>query len=543
VIYVMKMKIRIPVLMVLLFVLSNTVSCQSSSSTELVPTNVVVDFDSTTMDSSLSAGDSGIMNLVIENNGGRRGENIEVYLPSTGVVSIDKRFYIGKLEAGESKTFPVLVRVKNDAVTGLSAVNVRIKFDGFNYAGMDISNQLTTWNVPFRVYGKPSFQITPAETTYFKDTLGELVLEGMVLDPVKNLEATLSSSCITVIGSSRRYLGAIGAGKSFKINYPIKPTAAGACSASLLLQYTDESGSSATDNVTLGLNIDDAGIDFKIINISYEPTGPGETVSMLIGLKNVGKADSKDTTLSLSLSEPFVPVDTSEKYLGTVSAGQYVETQFDISVSWDAEIKAYAIPMTIFYKVGGMTYNVSKSIGIDVGGSIILEIMNIDTSRGNVRIEVANIGTRAADGVKATLEIPSGGSAVNASGRPAGFQRPGMNATGGRPARNATMAGGGVQSFVSYKSDIKANKQTTFTFDTTATGPATLKIEYTGLNNRRVTETERITLGSGRGFSSFRSRQTTASQGTSYTTYAIYLAVAAVLILAARKFYRGMKSG
>ena len=83
-----------------------SVNVLAATATELSPTNVVVDFDGTSMDSSLKAGDSGILNLVIENTGGRRAEDVEVYIPSTGAVSVDKRFYMGRVDAEQSKNMP-----------------------------------------------------------------------------------------------------------------------------------------------------------------------------------------------------------------------------------------------------------------------------------------------------------------------------------------------------------------------------------------------------------------------------------------------------
>jgi len=521
-----------------LITLACLMTLASAQSTDLAPTNMVVDFDSSSIDTNLRAGDTGVLNLVITNSGGRRAEDVEVYIPTSGSINVDKRFEVGRLDAGASKSLPVLIRVDKDAPTGLSAVNIRILYDGYDNVGDEDNDQLTTWNYPLRIYGDPSFQITALKTTYFKDILDDLVIEGKVLDPVKDLEATFSSSCITVIGSSRQYIGSINVENPFNLNYKIKPTTSGACSASILLEYTDESGSSSSDNITIGLNVEDSGIDFKVVSINYEPTGPGETVAMKIGLKNVGKANSEDTTMSLSLTSPFVPVDTSEKYLGMVGAGETIETQFDIAVGWDADVKAYAIPLTIFYKVGGMTYNVSKDIGIDIGGKIILEIINIDTSRGNVRVEVANIGTRTADGVKAILELPANRSSFMTKS-----ESNGAKDLPTERRRNSTKVMSTAKRYVAYKSDIKTNKETTFTFDTTASGPAKLIIEYTGLNNKRITEEEQIMLGSGGSTYSRHGGSKDGSTGTSTTTYLIYIIIIVVLALVARKFYRGMKSG
>jgi len=533
----------------------------ASDSDSTAPTNVVVDFDTTSFDSTMSPGDSAILNLVIGNTGGYRADDIEIYIPSTGTVTADKRFEIGRLDAGSSKTLPVLIRVNKDAKTGLTAVNVKLNFDGFKADGTAENNQLTTWDVPLMVYGRPSFQLNPVKTTFYKDTLDELRFEGTLLSQVKDLEATLSSSCLTVIGSSRKYLGDLPANEGFALAYPVKPTAEGACTASVKLEYVDESGSSTSSNLTVGLNVETAGVDFKVLNISYDPTGPGETVAVKVGLTNVGKARADETTVSLTLTEPFVPVDTPEKYIGSVGAGETVYVTFNVAVGWDAEIQAYAIPLTVGYKVGGTSYAVEKTMGLDVSGQVILEVINVEQSRGSLRIEIANIGTRTAEGVKATLSFqgarnftrgrvesqgssgdqaqrqpPNPFSMLTGGGRPTG----GGQQTQGSASTTSAAAAGGQEQLVAYKSDIKPTKQTTFTFDSSLSGPAVLTLEYTGRNNERVTQTERFTVG---GLSaSTASSATRGRGGLSLTQIALYGVVLAAAAVIAYKLYRRMKA-
>jgi len=526
----------------ILWLLSTMVAAvASTTTTETAPTNMVVNFDSTTFDSSLSPGDSGILNLVIKNSGGRRADNVEVYIPSTAAVSADKRFYVGSMDAGESKTLPVTVRVSESAKTGLTAVNVKMTYNGFDSSGNSDNNKVTTWDIPLRVYGKPSFQMTPEKTTYFKDTLDDLKLEGRLVASVKDLEATLTSDCVTVIGSSRKNLGDLSRDQTFELDYQIKPTKTGACTVSLRMEYTDESGTTAKDNVSLGLNIEDAGVDFKVANVSYKPTGPGEAVTVSVGLTNVGKADAIDTTVALTLDSPFVPVDTSEKYVGVVAAGASVAAEFNIAVGWDAETKTYSIPLAITYKVGGTTYNATKNIGLEVSGKVILEVINVQSSRGSIRVDVANIGTRTADGVKGTLIVS--GQARNQSmgqgrNQTAGFGRNQTSNAGLRP-QNVSVASGEDVQLVSYKSDIKPSKQTTFTFTTAATGPAVLTLEYTGLNNERVTQTERIMLSaSAVGSTSASGFSTRSASGTSTTTYILYGVVILAAAVIVHRFYK-----
>ncbi|GEM_PF-870402 len=541
--------IEFTILMVLILGIVDT-DAASNSTSSTGPTNMVVDFDSTTFESNLRAGDSGIMNLVVRNTGGKLADNVQLALSSSASVHVDKNFYIGRVDVGMSKTIPVIVRVESTAKTGLTAIQVQIRYDGFTADGASDDNALTTWEIPFRIYGNPAFQITPSKTTYSKDNVDELELEGVALDSLKDLEVTLSSSCATVIGSSRKYIGAISSNQTFKLTYSIKPTASGACIASLHLSYTDDSGNRDSDNISLGLNVEEAGVDFKVVNVSYAPTGPGETANVKIRLKNVGNANADDTTLSLSLTSPFAPVDSQEKYVGEVNGGQTIDIEFNLAIGWDATTQAYSIPLTITYKVGGTSYTAEKSIGIDVSGKIILQLINVRSSGGSVSIDVANIGTRTADGVKATLitgEVSAsdaqGGVAPQLRGSTGQGNISGARSGGGNRSfgGNFTQAAQSTQYLVSYKSDIKPSKQTTFTFTTSASGPAVLTLEYTGLNNQRITQTERITLGAS---SSSRNLAGTVSRsgGTSITTLAVYGLVVVVVTFVAYKFYKRRKT-
>ncbi len=527
-----------------------------TSNTE--PTSMVVDFTSTSLDSKLSRGDSGILNLVIKNTGGMPAEKVEIWLPGTASIHIDKRQYIGYMEAGSSKTIQAIIRIDDNAQTGLNVIQARINYDGFESDGDRKNLQTAVWEIPVRIYSNPSFQLRPSKTTYYKDTTEDLILEGTVKEKVKDIEAKISSNCLTVIGSSQAYIGDVRESKDFNITYNIKPTTAGACTSSVKLTYTDPSGGKSTEDVSFGLNIQEAGVDFKITNVSYKPTGPGETVELAINLKNIGEADAQGTTLSLGAGDPFAPVDTLERYIETVGSGEEAIAKYRLSVSWDAVTQTYTIPLTITYKVGGTTYTSKKDIGIDVSGKVILSIINVDSSTGTVRIDIANMGTRTANAVKATLIV--GGSDVGAGqqgfgGRLTGNFNYSETTGGGRVARDNTGGGpaGGnfsrtdnataIQTYVSYKSDIKSGKQTTFTFSASGTGPATLLIEYSGENNQRITQRETITLQGRSSLTTGRNGQTTirGTGGINYIEIGLYAIVAIVILFIAYRLYKRRK--
>jgi hypothetical protein len=497
------------------------------------PTSVIVDFDSTTTDLSLGRGESGVLNIVIENTGGQSAEDATVKVYSRASLSISKTFSIGTIIAGESKTLPVVVKALDSPKGGLATVIVNIKYDGYDSGGSLDRDEETNWEIPVWVSEDPLFQVTPSETTYHEGALEELSLSCMALNPAKDLQTNLSSSCITVIGTSKQYIGDISPDEPFTIKYTIKPSSSGACETTLDLTYTDEFGSAASEEIPIGLNVEDAGVDFKVVGVGYDLAGPGSTVKVKVSLKNEGSVVSEDTTLSLSLSDPFVPVDGAEKFVGDIGIGQQVEVEFELYVSWDAETKTYSVPLIIDYKTGGSSYEKEKGIGIDISGEVILEILNVESASGSVRIQVANIGTRNAESVKATL-VMSPQASRNTSSQP---QR--QMPEGFTPQTSG-------QQLVEYKSSIKTTKEATFTFSTSYSGTATLILEYTGLNNERVTQEERINIGAGSvatastDFSSMRSGRSRG--GNPYDTI-IIVVVAIVLAYLGYRYYKRKKKG
>lgn len=542
------------IILIVLF-LSSVTWGASSTTSEVAPTNMVVDFDLTGVDSNLRRGAEGTLNLVIKNTGGQIAEKVDVWIPGTNTIIVNKRFYIGRMDPGESKTIPVMIRVDDEARTGLNSVQVRINYDGFDSDGDRDSNQISSWEIPIRVYADPSFQIWPEKTTYFKDTIDKLVLTAKSQDDIEDLSVTLSSDCLTVIGSSRKYLREVEANENFTIEYDIKPSEEGACDNILSFSYLDEDGSRASDDVSLGINVEKAGVDFKIVNVSCLSASPGEKVRLDLAMRNVGKATADDVTLVLSLSDPFVPVDTTDIYVGEVMGGETIDASFNIAIGWDAEIKVHSLPLEIEYKVGGTSYSVEKDIGLDVSGNVLLEIINVETSGSSTRVEVVNLGTRDAEGVKATLVVGSGAQMTTASADTSGSTRGGeMMIPGMRTMQRATETretetqietqsdrnqSGESQYLVDYKSDIKANKDTTFTFDGIVSGTATLILEYTDTNNKRVEQVEKITVGSARISTTGTSSRIVRGSGTGIGTYLLYGVIIVMIVFVIYRKYKG----
>lgn len=532
------------VLIFLVFSIDTVTSAISTSKTNTTaPTNIIVDLSATFVDSNLRKGDSGLLTLVVKNTGSQKAEQVEVWIKETTYVRVNKKFYIGTMNAQESKTLQVMITITHDAKTGLTSIPVTIYYDGYDSYGTKKENLYTNWEIPIRIYANPNFQVSAQRTDYFKGNIDNLTLVVSSEDYFKDLTLVLSSAsnCITVIGSSRKYISEISPNKNFRLDYKIKPNTAGVCATLLSLSYIDASGNKASDEISIGLNIEDTTVDFKILNISYPSISPGDSIKIKLILKNVGKTEADDVTVQLSLNTPFVPINTNERYINKVLPDETFEVEFDIAVSWDAETKVYSIPLKILYKVGGISYIAEKDIGVDVSGKVLLEVINVATSRGTITIDVANLGTRTAEAVKATLTFYTSQEVPLAQER--NFSQQQFSETRARFG-NRTQFGNfsrvTQQSFISYKSDIKPGKQATFTFSTQGSGQALLTLEYTGLNNQRITQTERITIREAVGGGTNSTGGLRSSKSTNdLLVYALYFTIALILVFI---IYRKLKN-
>ncbi len=442
-------------------IMSAAVAQSSTDTIPLIPTNMILDYDSSHVDSNLRPGDSGVLRVVIQNTGGQAAEDVELWIPGTPQIHVNNKWHMGRIEAGESKTVSRVIEISDDARIGLHTLQVKITYDGFDSKGDRKNNQLTKWEIPLRIYGNPNFQAHPAQTTFLKGVPSDLVLECNTENHVRDVSAILSSDCITVFGSTKNYVGQLSKKQNFTLSYRINPDTIGMCEASVTLSYTDESGNAATDNLIFGLNIQDPDVDLRVTGVNYTQMSPGGTSVLIIKLKNMGSESANDVTVSLDLSDPFTPVQTAEKYVDEFKEGETRELKFMFLVGSGAETKAYKIPLGIEYEIGETRYKINKSIGVDVSGKVQLEIISVEVRRDKLQIEVANVGTRTAYAVKAILKTHH------------------LNKT---------------ETEIAYKDDIKPNKPATFSFEIPKEKKGDLILEYSGVNNERVEIKESVDI-------------------------------------------------
>ncbi|MBM3309836.1 MAG: hypothetical protein FJY77_06215, partial [Candidatus Altiarchaeales archaeon] len=247
--------------------------------------------------------------------------------------------------------------------------------------------------------GKASFQFNVPSAAYAEDTEGKLTINAKPRVNARKVTSTLSSSCASIVGSGKQYLGDMTAEKEYSVEYYVKPTQNGICSLTLLLDYYDASGTETVENTTIGISVERASIDLKIVDIEDGNLALGGVSNITLKIENLGNTHAGDVTVSLNLSSPFTPVKSAQKYVGDVAAGQTSSVAFTVSVDSSAKKKSYSIPVSIeYYDPSDSKQKISIDIGMEVGGSADVKV-NLDEkdliaagSSGKVTIGVVNRG-------------------------------------------------------------------------------------------------------------------------------------------------------
>jgi len=382
---------------------TSAASTAASAQQSLTPTNVVLDYDLTHVDANLKPGDSGVLQVVIKNVGQQSAENVQIYIPNVGDISVGKRWGVGRIDPLGTKTVSTTVSISKNAYIGLHTLQVRISYDGFDYEGDRKNDQLSVWEFPIRVYGNANFQISVDKSVFYEGVSKKLVIAGSTQDGARDVYATLSqastSACASIIGPSKTYIGNLGNKEGFDLEYYIQPNNVGVCPFTLLLEYSDVSGNPLKETLPLGIDVQRYDVDFKVTDVSYESASPGSASNITVSLSNVGSAAANDVSVTLDLETPFTAIGSSERYLGKIGSHEEKDINFQALIDSTADIKAYSIPLSIdYFDSAGMKHTIAKSIGIQVDGKpeikILLENADLFTagSKGKITLNVVNKG-------------------------------------------------------------------------------------------------------------------------------------------------------
>jgi len=150
--------------------------------------------------------------------------------------------------------------------------------------------------------------------------------------------------------------------------------------------------------------------DFKLMDIKTGTISPGDTEIIKVGLKNAGSGKAKRTTVTFSSTSTYIKpiLSGGNVYIGDFLPDQTQTVEFKILASPDAEYDVYTGYVNISYEdESGSTYNKKFDIGILISGEPKLQIFKTvaDKTKGEVSVELVNIGTAEAKGISAKLLI------------------------------------------------------------------------------------------------------------------------------------------
>ncbi|MEZ5335680.1 MAG: hypothetical protein R2741_10780 [Methanolobus sp.] len=192
----------------------------------------------------------------------------------------------------------------------------------------------------------------------------------------------------------------------------------------------DPEARTGTYHVTFTLSDNDGVVVTKTLSVEIEGTpaialmnssfsregiSPGDTFFLNTTVASVGSGNAKDIRITLILDDipALVAVQDNAEFIHTLDAGEEKQVSFKLSLSKDADITSYNIPISIEAVDDTESLDISsvETIGFEAKGRAKLDIANVKNDpvipeKGNeltqiIRIE--NVGEGEARSVKVTL--------------------------------------------------------------------------------------------------------------------------------------------
>ncbi|MCS7134933.1 MAG: hypothetical protein N3E38_03120 [Candidatus Aenigmarchaeota archaeon] len=197
------------------------------------------------------------------------------------------------------------------------------------------------------------------------------------------------------------------------------------------------------------------------IDVPNFSISPGETKTMRVDISNLGSGVAKRVIATITpLNENIKVVFSGGNYfVGDIQPNEKKSAYFQLYIDTEANYGVYDANIKIVYEdESGNLQTKNFSLGIFVTGKPEIKIIKIDVdeSKGELKVDIVNDGNVEARGIKGELLI-----------------------------------GGGVVD-VDYISKINAQKSSTLKFKLPSGKEADLRITYSGSNNEKYSFIEKI---------------------------------------------------
>ncbi|MFH1587105.1 MAG: COG1361 S-layer family protein [Candidatus Diapherotrites archaeon] len=162
----------------------------------------------------------------------------------------------------------------------------------------------------------------------------------------------------------------------------------------------------------------------ELIGSSVKKGFPGEELEIMLTLRNVGKGKASDITVKIEdgstvtatgqvIESKILPLGSSTRYIPEMAADEQTITSFTLSISNDADLVTYAVPLKIYYANDAATqeFSTESFIGIKVEDKpdldVVISSIKPDPIPGGISeitFDIFNTGTGAANFLVIELE-------------------------------------------------------------------------------------------------------------------------------------------
>lgn len=408
--------------LVFLTLMASCAVCAAQNATALSPSSVSVNYGLTYTDKTLRPGDDGIAYITIQNSGGLAAKNVEAWLLSSNDVTVESigKKYLGTLSPASTITTTYDISVSNTASTGKSMLRLSLSYDAYYYDASGVlrsEGKSGDWSIPITISSSPVFTVEPVSGTdvqtgnKFQIKIELENKNAAIYEASAQLSGATTSAgaqAITILGSDIEYLGDIKKDTVTDITfdaYASSDTVTGAYSLPLVITYEDSDHNEAQETFSIGVYVSKSTEEnMRIVDVGCAPSSPGSDADLTVTVLNTGNNGARDVSVEIDFGSMFTPMKTSDVYLGGLASDERKTASFDVSISSDAEIKTYQLPVTItYFDSDGAEQTVDKVIGVSVKAEPGISIGVDQATKGAVVVRVVNSDVAPAKFVSISL--------------------------------------------------------------------------------------------------------------------------------------------
>jgi hypothetical protein len=245
-----------------------------------------------------------------------------------------------------------------------------------------------------------------------------LSISNLGTSAAQNVKLKIRPHAFITLSSTIFDLQSIPSGNSIQVVIPIVISEA-ATEGTTALQFTidyndaaDPSGTKSQENFATIFITKRTLLEITKVAYDKEMIQPGDTIKMNIELRNAGGGRIKDLSVSIyNATLPFVPIETSSRFLNNLDAQEMKNASFNIIINKDAKTVAYTVPVTLtYYDESNSLHSDVKYAGLKISG-VPEFVISIDKTEkmyagilGKISISISNRGTAVAQFLTAKFD-------------------------------------------------------------------------------------------------------------------------------------------